>query len=193
MLAVGPRSPDDLRAITDGAGPWVPVVILVAWIALVPLLVSGTVLAAATGLLLGAGVGTGIAVLGATGGAGVAFLVARGGAGDAAQRLAGRRLRSVEQRLTHRPILGIAVLRAAPGMPAGPLAYAAGLSRVRLRHFLTGMALGGAPRIFAYAALGGSLANLNSPLGWAAGAVLAALTMLGVAAAWCTRRRVATI
>jgi uncharacterized membrane protein YdjX (TVP38/TMEM64 family) len=50
------------------------------------------------------------------------------------------------------------------------------------------MALGGAPRIFVYAALGGSLANLDSPLGIAALGLFAALTIGGLVAGWRARR-----
>ena len=187
-LAFGPHSPAALRDTIAVAGVPVSLVLLAAWLVLVPLLVSGTLLAAATGLLLGPAVGVGVAVAGATLGAGVAFVVARAAAGDAARRLAGRRLRLVEARLVRRPVLGVAVLRVAPGVPAGPLAYVAGLTRVRLVHFLAGMAIGGVPRISVYTALGGSADDPWSPVGIAAMGLFGVLTAGGAIAAWRARR-----
>jgi len=188
-LVLGPHSITELRSTVAAAGVSAPVVLLAAWLVLVPLLVSGSLLAAGTGVVLGPAVGLAVALPGATLGAGIAFLAARTAAGDAARRLAGRRLRLVEERLVRRPVLGVALLRVAPGVPAGPLAYAAGLTRVRLRDFLAGMALGGAPRIFVYAALGGTAADPGSPLGLTALGVFALLTIVGLAAGWRARRR----
>lgn len=186
-LLLGPRSPDEIRALAEVAGAGAPFALLAAWLVLVPLLFSGSVLAAASGLVLGTEAGVGVAVVGAMLGAGVSFLVARHVAGDAARRLAGPRARLVEERLVRRPILAVAALRAAPGMPASVLAYAAGLTRVRLRHFLCGMALGGSPRVIAYVALGGSLTDLGSPTATVGLAALAIATIAGGVIAWRSR------
>ena len=119
-VLVGPRSPAELRDVISAAGPIAPLVLLAAWLVLVPALFSGPVLAGASGLILGTPPGAAIALLGATLGAAISFLLARGAGRDAAHRLAGRRVAAVEQRLVRRPVLGIAALRAAPGMPARP-------------------------------------------------------------------------
>ena len=188
LVLVGPRSPAELRDLVDRAGPAAPLVLLGAWLVLVPALFSGPVLAGASGLILGTLPGAGIALLGATLGAAISFLLARGAGRDVAHRLAGARVAAVERALVRRPVLGVAALRAAPGMPASGLAYAAGLTRLRLRHFTCGMALGGAPRIVAYTMLGGSLTNLASPAGIAALALLAVLTIIGGLMLWRSRR-----
>jgi uncharacterized membrane protein YdjX (TVP38/TMEM64 family) len=60
---------------------------------------------------------------------------------------------------------------------------------VRPWHFVVGIAIGSAPRMFAYAALGGSLDDLGSPMGLAAMGVLAVMTVAGGAAAWRMRRQ----
>ncbi len=188
VLLVAPRSPDDLRALVAAAGPFAPLALLACWVVLVPALFSGALLAGASGLVLGPAAGVGVALVGATAGACVSFLVARRSRGDATARLARGRVGGIERRLAGRPVLGIAALRAAPGMPAGPLAYAAGLTRVRLRHFACGMALGGAPRILAYVLLGGSLTSLGSPVSLVAIGLLAAMTLGGLTVAWRARR-----
>lgn len=188
LVLVGPRSPAELRDLVGDAGPAAPLVLLGVWLVLVPALFSGPVLAGASGLILGTLPGAGIALLGATLGAAISFLLARGAGRDVAHRLAGARLAAVDRGLVRRPVLGIAALRAAPGMPAGVLAYAAGLTRVRLRHFTCGMALGGAPRILAYTVLGGSLTNLASPAGIAGLGALAMMTIAGAAVMWRSRR-----
>ena len=57
------------------------------------------------------------------------------------------------------------------------LNYAVGLTRVRLRHFVAGSLIGGAPRVLAYTALGGAAAERAL---WPAVAAVALLTLLGV-------------
>jgi uncharacterized membrane protein YdjX (TVP38/TMEM64 family) len=187
VYLAGPQ-PADLRDLTQDAGPVAALALLGAWLVLVPALFSGPALAATSGLVLGTGLGAGVAIVGATLGACVSFVLARRVAGDAARRLAGTRIGAVERRLVQRPVLGIAALRVAPGMPAGILAYAAGLTRVRLRHFMAGMAIGGAPRIVAYALLGGSLADFGSSASWIGLSVLATMTVGGAVVAWRSRR-----
>jgi uncharacterized membrane protein YdjX (TVP38/TMEM64 family) len=80
-LAFGPHSAGDLRELVGSVGIAAPIVLLALWLMLVPLLVSGTLLAAATGLILGPIAGVAVSVAGATLGAGLAFLFARAGAG----------------------------------------------------------------------------------------------------------------
>jgi uncharacterized membrane protein YdjX (TVP38/TMEM64 family) len=85
----------------------------------------------------------------------------------------------LRERVEGRAFRSLALLRLAPAVPATLLNYAAGLTRIRLRTFVAASVLGGAPRIFAYTALGGSLAHPSSPLAIVA---LALVTALGVAA-----------
>ena len=78
-----------------------------------------------------------VALLGATLGGIAAFLVARRlGRGPAA--LAGPRLTRLRERVEQRPLLTIALARLAPGSPATIVNYAAGLTHIRLRHFVAG-------------------------------------------------------
>lgn len=177
---VVPRSVGELRATVDGAGVWAPVVFALCWIALTPALAPGTLLATAAGLAFGVGLGVTVGLVGATAGGILAFLIARGTAATAVAHLEGERLRRLQERVERRGFLAVAAARAAPGVPATLLNYACGLSRVRLRDFAAGTLVGGAPRIFGYAALGGSGGDVTSPLAVVGLAIMAALSIGGV-------------
>ena len=184
-----PHTPAALRAAMVGYGIAAPLVALLAWTVLTPALVSGTLLAAASGLLFGPALGTAIAILGATAGGAVSFVIARRFGSSAARQLEGRRLQRLCERVEGRPFGALVLLRAAPGMPVTLLNYAVGLTRVRLSTFAAASAVGGAPRIFAYTALGGSLANATSPLGIVALSLIAAMGVAGALVALRTRLR----
>jgi uncharacterized membrane protein YdjX (TVP38/TMEM64 family) len=184
-----PHSPAELRDAVAPYGPWAALVVVLLWAALTPALVSGTLLAGATGLLFGAALGTPLALAGATLGGAVSFLIARRCGGNAVEQLAGRRLRGLVERVEGSAFGSIVLLRLAPGVPATLLNYAAGLTRMRLRTFAAANAVGGAPRTFAYVALGGSLSDLSSPLTYVALGLLAAMGAAGTVAIVVARLR----
>jgi uncharacterized membrane protein YdjX (TVP38/TMEM64 family) len=66
-----------------------------------------------------------------------------------------------------------------PLLPWGIVNYSAGLTRLHYRALALGTLIGGAPKVFAYTALGGSLDNLASPEAIAAVVLLAALALAG--------------
>ncbi len=157
-----------------------------AWTILTPALVSGTLLAAATGILLGGPAGMPVALAGAMMGSALAFLIARRFGRGPADALCGPRLEGLKAKVEERPILAVALIRIAPGSPAAILNYGAGLTRIRLREFLAGSVLGGAPRVLAYTALGGAIAE---GLVWPAFAGFAAISAIGIAGVIVVRRR----
>jgi uncharacterized membrane protein YdjX (TVP38/TMEM64 family) len=188
-VALGaPHSPAALGAAARHAGPLAPFAFVAAWTVLTVALFPGTVLAGAGGLLFGAAGGTVLSIAGGTLGGLAAFAIARRGARGSVEALGGERVAALSARLERRGLAAVLVARAAPGVPATLLHYAAGVSRVRPWHFAVGIALGSAPRMFAYAALGGSLHDLGSPLGLAAIGMLALMTVGGGLAAWRMRR-----
>jgi uncharacterized membrane protein YdjX (TVP38/TMEM64 family) len=191
VAALAPHSPSALSHAANGLGWLAPLVLLAAWVLLTPTLFPGTVLAGAAGLALGAGMGTAVSLAGALLGSVAAFLVARHGGGGAATRLGSARVHALRERLERRGFLAVLALRAAPGVPATALNYAAGLSRIRLRDFAAGVALGGSPRVIAYALVGGSLLHPTSPTALAGFALLAGMTLLVPLALWLGRRRLA--
>jgi uncharacterized membrane protein YdjX (TVP38/TMEM64 family) len=184
-----PHDPAEVARLADLPAPLLAAAAVLAWTVLTPALVSGTLLAAATGLLLGGVAGMPVSLVGATLGGAAAFLVARRLGRGPADALAGPRLRRLRERVERRPLLAIVLARMAPGSPATILNYAAGLTRIRLRHFVAGNLIGGAPRVLAYTALGGAAAQRAL---WPAIAAVSLLVVLGVAGtlvAW--RRRAA--
>jgi phospholipase D1/2 len=181
-----PHNAHELAAVSALPRTLVVLVVLLGWIVLTPALVSGTLLAAATGLLLGAAVGMPLALLGAALGATAAFVVVRSVGRESAQALAGARMIRIRERVERRPVFAIAVMRVAPGSPAALLSYAAGLTRMRLRHFVLGMTIGGAPRVLAYTALAGAAAERAW---WPAVALAALLGAVGLAGRVLLRRR----
>jgi len=83
--------------------------------------------------------------------------------------------------LTANGFSAVLASRLAPGLPAGPVNYLAGLAGIRPRAFFAAVALGALPKTIAYVALGGALSD---PLS-ARGAVAAALYVIaGVGARW---------
>jgi uncharacterized membrane protein YdjX (TVP38/TMEM64 family) len=184
-----PHNPEEVARLASAPAPLLAAAAVGAWTLLTPSLVSGTLLAAATGMLLGGPLGMPVALVGATLGSVVAFFVARHLGRGPAEALAGPRLTRLRERVERRPLLTIVLARLAPGSPATVLNYAAGLTRIRLRHFVAGIVIGGAPRVLAYTALGGAAAERAL---LPAIAAVALLTVLGVAGTVVARRRRAT-
>jgi uncharacterized membrane protein YdjX (TVP38/TMEM64 family) len=181
-----PHDASALARLAQLPAPLLAAGAIAAWTLLTPAMVSGTLLAAATGLLLGAGAGMPVALAGSTLGAGAAFLVSRRLGRGPADALAGPRMRRLRERVERRPVLSIVLARAAPGSPATVLNYAAGLTRIGLRQFLAGTLIGGAPRVLAYTALGGAAAEHAL---WPAVAAGGLIGLLGIAGVVVARRR----
>jgi uncharacterized membrane protein YdjX (TVP38/TMEM64 family) len=65
--------------------------------------------------------------------------------------------------------------------------YSAGVTRLHFRDMAAGTAIGAAPKVFAYTALGGSLGDLDSP---EAVIAIVLLVILALAGALFVRRRI---
>jgi len=165
-----------------GAAPFLwPFIFAVAAI-----LVPWPFVASATGLVFGAAGGTPLAV------AGIGLVVCAQWA--IGHWLAGEELRGwlvariprFEESLQRHGLLALVYSRITPGVPWGIVNYATGASGGRLVYLLIAT-LAGAPKIFAYVALGGSFDDLSSPEAIVA-IVLLALTAIGGIVL--TRRRI---
>lgn len=178
---VVPHSADELRAVVAPLGVAAPIGFVLVWAALTPALFPGTALAAASGLLFGTALGTAVSIAGATLGSAIAFALARRLGRAAADDLAGPRLQRLQARIERRGFLAVLYARLAPGVPVTLLNYAGGLSRVRMRAFVAAIALGGAPRAFAYTALGGSFGDYRSPVAIVALALIVLPALAGAA------------
>jgi uncharacterized membrane protein YdjX (TVP38/TMEM64 family) len=184
-MAFMPHSPAGVRALAADAGPYASLAFLGVWIVATPSLVSGTLLAAAGGMLFGPVEGSVLAVAGATLGGSAAFGISRRLGGNALGSFSGR-TRAIVAALEQRGFRTMLCLRAAPGVPATIVNYAAGMSRIRLRAFAAATLIAGAPRGVAYAVLGSNATDPSALAVAAPIAVLIAMAVLGTALAGAT-------
>lgn len=188
LVASGGRVDEALAAIreaVDAAGMWGPALFVVAYAVLTALLVPGSPLTIAAGVLFGPVLGTGLVVIGATAGATAAFLWGRRLGRDAVAGLTGQRFEKVDAWLHDRGMLAILYVRLVPILPFNLLNPVAGVTGITLRDFVVGTAVGIVPGTFAFAALGGSFDDPTSPTFLAA---LALLVVLAVGAPIVDRR-----
>jgi uncharacterized membrane protein YdjX (TVP38/TMEM64 family) len=171
-------SPDEARDWGEELGDW-------AYVAFVPLfilanfLITWPILAGAGGLLFGTAAGTPLVLAGVTGAALAQMFVARRLASGHHGSLLPERTRAVEDFLTRHGRVAVMESRIVPLLPWGLVNYSAGLTRLRYGDLAAGTVIGGAPKVFAYVALGGSLSDLRSPEAIVAVALLAALALAG--------------
>lgn len=170
-----PHSPEALRQLIVGVGIVAPLLLIVGWALLTPALFPGTVLAAAGGLSFGALAGAALSLGGAVLGGLVAFALARTIARGPAERLLARsdKLERLNRLLEDRGFTAVLAARLMPGVPAGGLHYAAGVSKVRPVAFAGAIATGALLRTVPYALLGVGIGS-GSPevLGIAAASIV---------------------
>jgi uncharacterized membrane protein YdjX (TVP38/TMEM64 family) len=180
-------TPDEVRDWGEGLGD-------AAYVAFVPLfvlanfLITWPILAGAAGLLFGTAAGTPLALAGVIAASLTQMLVSRKLASGHHGNLLPERTKAVEDFLTRHGAVAVMESRIVPLLPWGIVNYSAGLTRLRFRDLALGTAIGGAPKVFAYTALGGSLDNLTSPEAIVAVALLATLALAG---AFFVRRQIA--
>lgn len=179
----------EVRDRVDDAGPWAPVAFVFVSAALTVLFIPGPLLAAASGLLFGVGLGTPLSIISATLGATLAFSISRWWAHDAIAHLAGPRVNAIREWIGNRGFRSVFYARIAPGAPYNAVNYAAGLTPIRMRDFVLATMIGCSPRAFAYTALGGSLSNLDRPEAIIAFAVLIVMAAIGLVPIVRERRR----
>ena len=167
----------EVRSLVERAGPWGPAVYVAAYALLTVLLVPGSPLTVAAGVLFGPFLGTGLAVVGASLGATGAFLWGRRLGRDGVAQVAGDGVQRVDRWLAGRGVTAVLYLRLLPIVPFNLSNPAAGVTAIRLRDFVVGTVLGIVPGTFAFAALGGSIDDLTSPTFLSALALLVALAV----------------
>ena len=163
----------ELRDTVHRAGPWAPVLWVLVSALLGAALFPGPVLAGAGGLLFGATVGTITTLTSAVLSALVSREIGHRAGYDGAAEVLGPRADVIE----HVGFETVVVQRLAPGIPDGPLSYAFGALGVSRRDLALGTAVGSLPRAFSYTAIGASLDEPASSLGWVgiAGVILSAV------------------
>lgn len=169
-----------LRETVRSTGVLAPLVYVVVSSLLTVAFFPGPVLAAAAGVLFGSALGTPISIVAATSGATLAFLVARRAGASAAEDLSGPRVLALQAWIEQRGFLAVLYARILPAIPFNLVNYVAGLTRVQVGTFALATAIGGAPRAFAYATIGGNLTDLSSPAAIVAFGVLVGIGALGL-------------
>lgn len=172
--------PDDAQQFVAGAGALGPIVFVFAGGALGLALFPGQVTATAAGVLFGALAGTALALAAALVGAGLCMLAARHVGADALASLLSPRAVRRREWLAANGFSAVLASRLAPGLPAGPMNYLAGLAGIRPRAFLAAVALGALPKTIAYVALGGALSDPLSARGAFAAALFVAAAAGGM-------------
>jgi uncharacterized membrane protein YdjX (TVP38/TMEM64 family) len=185
-----PHSPTRMGELLLGLGPAAPVIALGAWLVLVPVLFPGTLLAAAGGLAFGVVGGAALAFVGAVVGGLAAFALARTIArGRIEQLLSTRpRLMRVHALLERRGFGAVLAARLMPGVPAGGLHYAAGVSPVPARSFAGAIAIGALLRTVPYAVLGQGIGSGSILTMLVAGGSIALGGLAAAVLVWHVRR-----
>jgi uncharacterized membrane protein YdjX (TVP38/TMEM64 family) len=155
------------------------VVLYVPLFVLANFAITWPILAGATGLLFGTAVGTPLALAGVTAASLTQMAIARKLAGEHRGRLLPQRTRRVEQFLTDNGAVAVMESRFVPLLPWGVVNYSGGLTHLTYSAMAFGTVIGGAPKVFAYTALGGSLDDLTSPEALVAAGLLVVLAIGG--------------
>ena len=171
-------SSEEARDFGDDLGPLAPVLFVPLFV-LANFLITWPILAGAAGLLFGTAVGTPLVLAGVTLASLAQMAVARRLAGEHRGRLLPQRTKRVENFLTDNGAVAVMESRIVPLLPWGVVNYSAGVTHMTYRDLALGTAIGGAPKVFAYTALGGSLGNLTSPEALTAIGLLVILALAG--------------
>jgi uncharacterized membrane protein YdjX (TVP38/TMEM64 family) len=180
VFATVARSPARVRDLVDGYGVLGPLAFIAVSAALSCSFFPGPLLAGASGLLFGTALGTPVALAAGTASAALAFTLSRHGARPLVDEVGGERVRRWRDWVDRRGVVAVLYARITPGVPFALVNYAAGLTRLSLPLFAGVTAVAIAPRSFAYAALGGSLDDLDRPEAIVAICVLVAMGLAGL-------------
>lgn len=155
-------SSSEARDLGDELGPLAPVLFVPLFV-LVNFVIAWPILVGAGGLLFGTAAGTALGVAGVTCAALAQMAVARRLAGEHRGRLLPQRTKRIENFLTEHGAVAVMESRIVPVVPYGVVNYSGGLIHLAYRDMALGTVVGAAPKVFVYAALGGSFDDLGSP------------------------------
>jgi len=181
-------TPDEVRDWGDDLGAaaylaWIPLFVLANFV------ITWPILAGASGLLFGTAVGFPLSLAAVVAASVVQMAISRHLAGGHHGALLPERTKSIERFLTEHGAVAVMQSRIVPVLPWGVVNYSAGLTRLSYLSLALGTLIGGAPKVFAYTALGGSLSNLGSPEAIVA---IALLVVLALGGALFVRRQIVT-
>lgn len=187
LVAGGPSRGDIEHAVRD-AGWLAPAGFVAIYIGWTVLLLPGVVPTLAGGTLFGVLAGSLLTLLGATIGATLAFALGRRLGRAAARDLSGPRSARFDRWMRRRGFMALLYLRLVPVVPFNLLNYAAGVTGISTRAYVTATAVGIVPGTVAYTALGATAGHPGSVPFLVSLAAVAALTAVAVALARRGRR-----
>lgn len=155
---------EGVRATVEAVGPLAPLVYVLLYAVLTVLLLPGSPFTVAAGVLFGPGLGLVVALLGATLGATGSFLVGRVIGRDAVAQLAGERMQAIDRALARRGFAAVLTVRLIPLFPFNVLNLVCGVTRLTLRDYVLGTAIGIVPGAALLAVAGGSIDDPTSPV-----------------------------
>lgn len=167
-------------------GVWGPVVFIAAYSMAAVFLIPGFLLTMAAGALWGVGLGIAYVMVGAGVGATLAFLSGRYLARARVHAYVERhpRLAAIDRAVEHEGLRLVFLLRLSPLVPFNLLNYVLGISRVRVRDYIGGLA-GMTPAVAMYVYFGkvaGDLASLAAGASPPRGPLYWSLLIVGLAA-----------
>ena len=176
--------PAGIRAAVSATGPAAPLAYLVVSAGLAAVFVPGPQLAAGSGVLFGPLLGTFVTLGSTVLTAMIAALLGRRAGRDSARALLGADWSSrIDAQIQRRGLWAVVGQRFVPGISDALASYAFGAFGMPLWQMAAGAFIGSAPRAFVYTALGASISDLSSPLGYAAIAVWCITAIIGAFAA----------
>ena len=179
-------SSEEARDFGDELGPLAAVLFVPLFVA-VNFLITWPILAGAGGLLFGTALGTALVLAAVVLASLAQMIVARKLAGEHKGALLPQRTKRIEDFLTRHGAVAVMQSRIVPLVPWGAVNYSAGVTHLTYRDMALGTAIGAAPKVFAYTALGGSLDDLTSPEALTA---IGLLVVLAAAGALVVRRQI---
>jgi uncharacterized membrane protein YdjX (TVP38/TMEM64 family) len=166
VLSTGVISRDTFQQTVESAGAWGMLVYVVGVVVLELIWIPRAWGLFVGGLLFGPIIGGLLSVVGDMIGATLCYLIARGGGRDWVMGMIGKRpkaQRVIELLAGRRGGFTVAALRVMPVAHYTLVSYAAGLTGVRLTHFLIGNAVGLLPGAIIYPLVGDSALEPTSP------------------------------
>ncbi len=157
---------ETLRGVMDAAGPWAPMVFVLAYALGVCLFVPGTLLTALGAALFGPYWGFLYVWIGAMLGAGAAFFIGRTLGRDFAAFIAGERLRKYDDAIQRNGFATVLYLRLIY-FPFTAMNFGMGLTKVRFRDYFFGTGLGILVGTFVFTFFVGTLKEILASGRWA--------------------------
>lgn len=153
-----------LRAWSEQAGPWFPVLFFCLYVGVTQLPIPRTIFTLSAGVFFGIGLGIGVALAATTISAALSLTIVRRLLGDWMRpRLTHPAVAGIDARLRERGWLAVLSLRMIAAVPFSVLNYVAALTSVKLLPFSAATAIGSAPGTIATVVFGAALTGDADP------------------------------